>query len=717
MKKIAFFIILLQALLAGSVRADEGMWLPLFIERLNYVDMQKEGLHLTAEEIYSVNHSSLKDAIIIFGRGCTGEMVSDQGLVFTNHHCGYGAIQSHSTVNHDYLTDGFWAMKQSEELPNDGLTARFLVSITDVTQDVLAGLKESVSETDRAARLKEITKKIESDATKGTQYDARVSSFYNGNEYYLFVYETYKDVRLVGAPPSSIGKFGADTDNWMWPRHTCDFSIFRVYASTDGKPADYSTTNVPLKPKHHLPVSIKGVQKDDFAMILGYPGTTDRYLTSYGITLALEKTNPAIVKIRTRKLEIMKADMDASDEVRIKYASKYAGSANYWKFYIGQSKGLKRLKVIDKKRELESRFTEWLKGDKERMLKYKDALSNLSGAYEAISATELATRYNAEAINGGSEIISFSRSYQALADELAKPAAEAKELNNLTEKLRTASVRYFKDYNAATDSKLLAAMLELYHKDVEVKYQPGLLAEIDKKYKGNFTAYASMIFDRSLFASQERVNAFLKNPSLKTLQKDPCYKLMTAFSGNSKVIDALSQASNDLLSKGRRLYVAGLREMQPDKKFYPDANSTMRLTYGKVLDYYPADAVHYDFVTTLKGVMEKEDSTSWEFKVPARLKQLYQQKDYGRYGKNGEMVTCFLTNNDITGGNSGSPVINGDGELIGLAFDGNWEAMSGNIAFEPDMQRTICVDIRYVLFIIDKYAGARNIINEMTIRE
>ena len=717
MKKIAFFIILFQAIAAGPVHADEGMWLPLFIERLNYVDMQKEGLHLTAEEIYSVNHSSLKDAIIIFGGGCTAEMVSDEGLVLTNHHCGYGSIQSHSTVDHDYLTDGFWAMKQSEELPNEGLKARFLVRIADVTKDVLAGLKDIISETDRAARLKEISKKLELDATRGSQYEANVSSFYNGNEYYLFVYETFRDVRLVGAPPSSIGKFGADTDNWMWPRHTCDFSVFRVYASPDGKPAEYSSTNVPYKPKHHLPVSIKGVQKDDFAMILGYPGTTDRYLTSYGINMALEITNPAIVKIRTKKLEIMKTDMDASDEVRIKYASKYASTANYWKFYIGQSKGLKRLKVIDKKRELESQFTNWLNGDNDRKLKYSDALQNLSKAYEAISATELATRYNAEAINRGCEIITFARSYQALADELAKPVAEAKELNSLTEKLLTASGKYFKDYNAATDSKLLAAMLELYRKDIQAKYQPILLAEIDKKYKGDFTAYANMVFDRSLFASQERVNAFLKNPSLKTLQKDPCYKLMTAFSENSKNIEALTQASNDLLIKGRRLYVAGLREMQPDKKFYPDANSTMRLTYGKVLDYYPADAIHYDFVTTLKGVMEKEDSTNWEFKVPLKLKQLYQRKDFGRYGKNGDLVTCFLTNNDITGGNSGSPVMNGDGELIGLAFDGNWEAMSGNIAFEPDMQRTICVDIRYVLFIIEKYAGATNIINEMTIRE
>ena len=716
MKKIAFFIILLQLFVAGSVRADEGMWLPLFIERLNYVDMQKEGLHLTAEEIYSVNHSSLKDAVIIFGGGCTGEMVSNEGLVLTNHHCGYGAIQSHSAVDHDYLTDGFWAMNHAEELPNDGLKARFLLSITDVTKDVLDGLK-GLSETDRADKIKEIAKKLELNAIRDSQYDAKVSAFFNGNEYYLFVYETFRDVRLVGAPPSSIGKFGADTDNWMWPRHTADFSVFRVYTSPDGKPADYAGNNVPLKPKHHLPVSIKGVQKNDFAMIMGYPGRTTRYMTSFGVNLAIEKTNPAIVKIRTRKLEIMKADMDASAAIRIQYASKYAGSANYWKFYIGQTKGLKSLKVFDKKRELESQFTQWLKGDNDRSMKYKEVLPDLANAFEAISATALATTYNSEAINQGSEIIRFAKSYQELADELAKPSADAAAMKNLTEKLGDASKKYFKDYNAATDTKLLAAMLELYRKDIDVKYQPTLLGELDKKYKGDFKAYADMLFSKSLFASQEKVNAFLKNPSLKSLQKDPCYKLMTAFSDAGKSLDALTQGSNDRIVKGNRLFMEGLQEMQPDKKFYPDANSTMRLTYGKVLDYYPADAVHYDYITTLKGVMDKEDSTSWEFKVPAKLKQLYQKKDYGRYSKNGEMVTCFITNNDITGGNSGSPVINADGELIGLAFDGNWEAMSGNIAFEPDLQRTICVDIRYVLFIIDKYAGASNLIKEMDVKE
>jgi hypothetical protein len=717
MNKIALFLILSFSALAGTVRADEGMWLPLFIERLNYVDMQREGLHLTAAEIYSVNHSSLKDAIIIFGRGCTGEIVSGEGLVLTNHHCGYDEIQSHSTVEKDYLTDGFWATKHSEELPNAGLTARFLVSIADVTQAVLGTVKENMSETEREANIKEISKKLEFSATRDNQYEARVASFFNGNEYYLFCYETYKDVRLVGAPPSSIGRFGADTDNWMWPRHKCDFSMFRIYTSPDGKPAEYSTSNIPLKSKTFLPVSIKGVKEDDFAMILGYPGSTDRFLTSYGVEMALEKTNPSIVKIRTKKLEIIKTDMDANDAIRIQYAAKYASSSNYWKYYIGQSKGLKKLNVIEEKRKIESQFADWVNGNMGRTLKYRDALLNISNAYETLSAVELATRYNAEAINRGCEIISYSRSFNNLADELANTAADKKGMSSITEKLKTAAVKYFKDYNAPTDEKLLSAMLQLFYQDVQVKNQPLLLAEINKKYKGDFTGYSKKVFKESIFTSRERVDKFLQNPSLKVIKKDPAFLLMKAFSANATRIDSLSKASSNLLSKGRRIFVAGLREMMPDKKFYPDANGTMRLTYGKVMGYYPSDAVHYDFVTHLSGLMAKEDSTNEEFIVPAKLKKLYRDKDFGRYGSNGDLVTCFLTDNDITGGNSGSPVLNADGELIGLAFDGNWEAMSGNIAFEPELQRTVCVDIRYVLFVIDKYAGATNLINEMTIRE
>ena len=678
--------------------------------------MQKEGLHLTADEIYSINHSSLKDAIIIFGGGCTGEVVSGQGLVFTNHHCGYGSIQSHSSVDHDYLTSGFWAMRMEEELPNDNLSARFLVSIQDVTAATLSDVKDNMTEAERAAKIRENSKKLELNATKGTQYDARVGSFFNGNEFYLFVYETFKDVRLVGAPPESIGKFGADTDNWMWPRHTGDFSIFRIYANKDNQPAEYSKDNVPLKPRQFLPVSIKGVKKNDFAMIMGYPGRTDRFATSYTIDWALEHNNPAIVKIRTKKLEILRHDMDANTEVRIKYASKYAGAANYWKFYIGQNKGLRQLNVINRKKELEEQFASWVNADKERGLRYRDALLNIDRAYSVINKYEAAIRYTSEAIMGGCEVIGFTRQFSALAAELAKQAPDPVQLKNLEGKAGQSAAQYFKNYNAPTDRKMLAAMLSLYFQDVPKDQQPAYLAEIYKKYKGDFDKYSDFIFTKSIFADPARLDQFLAKPSMKSLAKDPVWMLQKAFSANSKILDSLVQPSQDLLGKGRRLFVKGLREMLPDSKFYPDANSTMRLTYGKVLDYTPADAVDYNYVTTLDGVMQKEDPSNWEFVVPEKLKQLYKAKDYGQYGENGKMVVAFLTTNDITGGNSGSPVLNGDGELIGLAFDGNWEAMSGNYAFEPALQRTICVDVRYVLFIIEKYAGATNLIKELNIK-
>jgi len=716
MRKITIAIALLLTVIVIKSRADEGMWLPLFIERLNYIDMQKEGLHLTPEEIYSINHSSLKDAIIHFGGGCTGEIVSPNGLIFTNHHCGYGAIQSHSTVDHDYLTDGFWAMRFEEELPVPGLSVRFLVSIQEVTAATLAGVKDNMTEDERADKIKENSKKLELSATKGTQYEAKIASFFNGNEFYLFLYEVYRDIRLVGAPPSSIGKFGADTDNWMWPRHTGDFSVFRVYTNRENKPVEYSADNVPMKSLQFLPISIKPKEKEDFAMILGYPGSTDRYATSSTIQWAMEKNNPYVVKIRTKKLDILREDMAADPEVRIKYASKYAGSANYWKFFIGQNKGLKRLNVFDRKRELEERFAEWVNQDKDRMLKYRDALYNVSKAYETINKYEAAVRYNSEAIMRGCEIIGFIRNFRDLAKELAKDEPNKQLIRKYVDESTEASTKYFKNYNADTDRKMLAAMLQLYYCDVPKHMQPAYLETMYKKYKGCFDAYADAIFSKTIFSDQTNVALFLVDPKLKTLEKDPAWKLYKAFSANSAVIDSLVAPANDLLTKGRRLFVKGLREMQTDRNFYPDANGTMRLTYGKVLDYSPADAIAYNYITTLDGVMEKEDASSWEFVVPDKLKKLYQAKDYGQYGENGKMVVAFLTDNDITGGNSGSPVLNGKGELTGLAFDGNWEAMSGNYAFEPELQRTICVDIRYVLFVIEKYAGAQNLIKELDIR-
>ena len=607
MKKITLILIALLSVLSFQSRADEGMWLPLFIQRLNYVDMQKEGLHLTADEIYSINHSSLKDAIIIFGGGCTGEIVSPNGLIFTNHHCGFGAIQSHSSVDHDYLTNGFWATRYEEELPTPGLRASFLVSIQDVTAATLDGVTKTMTETERAAKIRENSRKIEASNTKGTQYDARITSFFNGNEYYLFIYEIFKDVRLVGAPPVSIGKFGADTDNWMWPRHTGDFSVFRVYANKDNKPVDYAADNVPLKSKKFLPVSIKEKKIGDFAMIMGYPGRTDRYATSYTIKWALEKNNPMVVKIRTKKLDILREDMAADPKVRIQYASKFAGSANYWKFFIGQNKGLKQLDVYDRKRELEEQFVKWLGQDKSRSAEYGEALSDISTAYETINKYEAAVRYNAEAIRSGCEILTYARNFKRLADELAKPKPDQELIKTLSKQVSETSEKYFKDYNMATDVKMLAAMLQLYYDDVPKDLQPAYLAKIHQKYKGDFTAYANAVFSKTIFGSKNKVDLFLANPNLKSLQNDPAWPLQQAFVANSNIIDSLVKPSNELLDKGRRLFVAGLQKMQSDKVFYPDANSTMRLTYGKVLDYSPADAIQYNFVTTLDGVMAKDE--------------------------------------------------------------------------------------------------------------
>jgi len=716
MKK--FTVLLLVLLLVGfkpTLKADEGMWLPLLIERLNYVDMEKMGLNLTAEEIYSVNNSSLKDAIIIFGRGCTGEVISDQGLILTNHHCGYGNIQSHSTVEHDYLTDGFWATSLEEELQNKGLTARFLIRIEDVTDQIVPELDDNLTEDERNDKIRSLYKEIQNKATEGTHYNASVRSFYAGNEFYLFVYETFKDVRLVGAPPSSIGKYGADTDNWMWPRHTGDFSMFRVYTAPDGTPAEYAEENIPLKPKHHLPVSIKGVKKGDFSMIMGYPGGTTRYLTSFGVDQAVEQNNMTVVDIRQVKLDIMRADMDASDEVRIKYASKYAGTSNYWKYYIGQTKGLKRLRVAEKKRELEAQFTDWVNADPARKAEYGDVLSNIQMSYDETKENALFRIYAREAIQRGCEAAGFSRSCNGLYKDLQDKKADPAEIDKVVQRIKRQATGFFKNYNMPTDQKLLVATFELYYKNVPSDYQPKLMGETYKKYKGDFNAFAADAFENSIFVDQGRLDDFLAKPKAKTLEKDPLFKLQSEFSAYYQERTKETEEMEAIRDKGNRLFIAGLREMQTGKTFYPDANFTMRLTYGQVLDYYPADAVHYNYQTTLTGVMEKEDPNNWEFVVPDKLKKLYKNNDYGQYGEDGTMYVCFTTNHDITGGNSGSPVINGDGALIGLAFDGNWEAMSGDIAFEPELQRTINVDIRYVLFIIDKYAGAQNIIDELTI--
>ncbi|MEZ5195066.1 MAG: S46 family peptidase [Bacteroidales bacterium] len=726
MKKFSLFIVGMITFMMSSFAftpPDEGMWLPMFVERLNYVDMQKMGLQLTAEEIYSINNSSIKDAIVgMSGSGspdgyfCTGEIVSDKGLMFTNHHCGYDIIQQHSSVEHDYLTDGFWARSLEEELPNEELSVSFLSSMDNVTDSILPFLSDTMSIGERRSKVREITARLEEAVSEDGKYHVKVRSFFEGNEYYRFIYEVYTDVRLVGAPPSAIGKFGGDTDNWMWPRHTGDFSIFRVYSAPDGSPADYSEENVPLKPKHYLPISLKGVQKDDFAMIWGYPGGTNRYMTSYGVAYNTNNFGPVLIDLLGKRLEIMKEQMDADDAVRIKYASTYAQFANGWKYYIGQVRGVKRLHVVDQKKEIEDEFTKWVNADDTRKEIYGNALSDIEQGYNTMAESIGPLMFSSLGLMAP-DIISFPGDFAMLEQQLNEEKENPEAPKETALALKESAAEHYKNYDAATDQLILAGLYKMYAHEVPVDQQPEFFKEITKKYKADYDAFAADLFEKSIFTSFEKVNVFLDDPNAKKLAKDPAYILAGKALENMMASAGAYRSSQSAVTAGDRLFVKGLREMDPNLVRYPDANSTMRLSYGSVQDYYPADAIHYDYVTHLSGVMEKEDPSNDEFVVPQKLKELFKNKDFGRYGTDGKLIVGFLTTNDITGGNSGSSVINGNGELIGLAFDGNWEAMSGDIAFEPELQRTICVDARYVLFIIDKFAGATNLIDELTIVE
>jgi V8-like Glu-specific endopeptidase len=717
MKKILLSVIMSLYVLMPIAKADEGMWLLMFLDKQTYKDMKAKGLKLTPKQIYDINNASLKDAIIQFGRGCTGEIVSSQGLILTNHHCGYSSIQSHSTVEHDYLSNGFWAYNKSEELPTPGLTAKFFIRMEDVTSEVLQGVTDNMSENDRRDIVRKNSKKIIEKTTKNTSYTAEVSTMFNGNQYILFVYQVYKDVRLVGAPPSSIGKFGADTDNWMWPRHTCDFSVFRVYADKDGNPAEYSQSNVPLKPKHYLPISLKGVKDNDFAMIIGYPGTTDRFLPAAGVKHAIEVYNPSVVKARQALRDVMDADMKADNKVRIQYAAKFASLSNYWKFYIGQTKCLKNLNVYDTKKELENKFTSWIKEDKsgEREKIYGNVLADIEEYYDKTSDYDYLRVYTNEAILRGSSAFTIARYTKPLVDMADGKNFTNEEWEKRNEQMKAGVDAIFKDYNVSTEEKLMAAGLSAYFRNVPLNLlgQDFVTYAFENDY--DFSRIASDIFQNSTLTNQTKFNQLYDNGDISQVKNDPLYIItMQLLDNYTKKMQEIASLK-DKFTKAKRLFVKGIMEMEKDKNFAPDANSTIRYTYGQVKSYSPNDGVAYNYYTTLDGVIAKEDNSSWEFKVPEKLHQLWKAKDYGRYAVNGTVPVAFITNNDITGGNSGSPVINSKGELIGLAFDGNWEAMSGNIAFNPQMQRCINVDIRYVMFIIDKFANAQNLINEMKI--
>lgn len=707
MKRI--IVLLLISFSTLFVKADEGMWLMMFLNK-NYTEMQRLGLHLTPDQIYSINNSSLKDAIVSFNGYCTGEIVSDKGLVFTNHHCGYESITKLSTPEHDYLTDGYWAKSFQEELKPDELFVRFFVRMGDVTNEIQAKLKPEMTEKQRLELLKAEYDRIKKENEEGGKYKVDVRSFYNENEFYYFVYQEYDDVRFVGAPPSSIGKYGGDTDNWEWPRHTGDFSVFRVYADKDGNPASYSEQNVPLKPKHSLAINIKGVKPNDFAMILGFPGRTNRYMTSYGISQLIKYEYPAFIESSKTAMDVIKKYSDQSDKTRLLYADNYAGIANYWKNRIGMIESITKNKTIKKKAKLEKTFIKWLKKDKTRWENNRNTLTDIEKYY--VATNEIITeRTYLRGLLRNSLYASLPEQFGNMLKTFAMQDVMNREkmLPRLKEVIDGDTYKYF-DENVETD--MLKNLFSLYLSKAPKALIPNSLQSYSPSESEKW-------IQNSVFRNKETIEKFLANPSTEVIDNDPLYKLSKSLIAQMRNKSENEMQLEDAKSKGMRNFVGSLQKMST-KPMYADANSTIRLTYGTVQtlpknNKRPNEAKS-NYYTTLQGAIAKYIKGDEEFDLPQKLIDLYNTKDYGQYAdKEGYMPVCFLSTNDITGGNSGSPVINGNGELIGIAFDGNWEAMSGDIVFESKLQRTINVDIRYVLFIIDKFAGATRLIDEMKI--
>lgn len=715
-----FLSIFLAAFLAlasfTKVKADEGMWLPLLLNDYNYEEMKRLGLKLTPEQVYSINNSSLKDAIVSLGGFCTAEVVSKEGLLFTNHHCAYDAIQEHSTVEHNYLKNGFWAMKKGEELHVPGLTVTFLKRVDDVTERILK-IKNG-GDPDANRLVYQEMELIKAEVTAGTGYRAEVKSMFDGNGYYMFLYETFRDVRLVGAPPSSIGKFGGDTDNWMWPRHTGDFSILRVYSDQDNEPADYSSDNKPYTPKHVLPVSLKGVKDNDFTMIMGYPGSTDRYFTSYEVSEQQKYLAPAVVKVMGERLRIMKEDMDKDEAVQINLASSYASLNNTYKYFKGNLNSLNKFDLASEKREDEIKFQNWADAEAKRKEEYGSVLGELATLVEEHAEPgAMGNIYNFAAFAPGFVNRGVGMWRVSLTWERDEESAQ-KIVDNVLEGLDNS----FKEYEKPTDQRIFAMALKFLYELPEDKRPDIFESELwSKKAKGEnidekASEYAMYVFKKSILMDKKKMEKFLNKPKMKVLEKDPGIAYVSSIIVSYRR-DVLSAAGNygGELARLRSIYFKGMMEMNPNKQFYPDANSTMRLTYGTVGNYKSWEGKPYNTQTWGTEILAKDIPNDDEFHVPAKLKELLKAKDYGQYADNGKLPVCFLHNTDITGGNSGSPVINGNGELIGIAFDGNWESMMSDLKFQDEYVRTISVDIRYVLFIIDKYAGASNLIEELTL--
>ncbi len=714
---------LLLSLLAASfflqVKADEGMWIPMLIGK-NYDDMVRMGLKLSKEDLYSINHSSLKDAIIQFNGGCTGEMVSGNGLLITNHHCGYGAIASLSSVEKNYLDNGFWAYSYDQELPAKDVSVLFLDHIEDVTAQVNKATGKLKGEK-LAKKLEDIKKKIEDKAAQNKKYVANVKEYFNGNQYLLLVYKKYTDIRLVGTPPKSMGKYGGDTDNWMWPRHTVDFSMFRVYAGADNQPAEYSKDNQPFKPAKSLPISIAGVKENDYTMIFGYPGRTNRYEIASGVDMALTEVNPSIVNIRTKRLEILQKHMKQDKSVYLKLTSQYQSISNYWKYYIGQTEQLKRLHVVDEKTTKEKAFTKWaVKNAPE----YANVVAQYSNVYANYRPYAKHITYYSECFKAPA-LTKIAAALEPLYKELEKKTPNDDTIKKHIDDLKTARKTNIKLLDKATDMELFAEMNKMFYNDIPKGQHPDVFQNVIFKEFGNsnqdntFKEYADYVYNNNFLIDSNKFNAFVKNPTIEQMDKDAAYLYAISFINNFKNnYEPRYNTYADRKKELSKLYVKGLMQMNKDKLFYPDANSTMRITYGKVLGYTPQDAVHYDYFTTLDGYIAKYKPNDDEFDAPKELLDLYAKKDYGQYADaDGSLHTCFITTNDITGGNSGSPIMNANGEWIGIAFDGNWEAMSGDIAFDKTYKRTICTDARFILFVIEKMGKAHNLIEEMDVRK
>jgi hypothetical protein len=719
----AFIVLVLFVSLSLRALADEGMWLPLLLGQQVYNDMVKKGLKLSKEQLFSLNKASLKDAIVIFNGGCTGEVVSQQGLIFTNHHCGYDVIAGASTVERNYLKDGFYAKSMGEEIP--GYTQRlyieFLTKIEDVTKLVLDSL-QGLTGQERVSRQSQILAAINarmSDQSKHIR--TSVSSLFKGNQFLAFVYARYTDVRLVGTPPEALGKFGGDTDNWEWPRHTIDFSIFRVYGAPDGSPADYSADNKPLKPKWYLPISLKGVKEGDFSLIYGYPGSTNRYESSLGVQLSTEVNNPTLVKLRDMRLKYMFEEMKKDPAIKLQLASDYASIANYWKFYKGETEQLLKYDVYGQKKKQEEAFMKWAQGKPE----YQNIFNDLKAAYDAWRPYAMHRMYINEGIFG-SPLLAFAASLQSVEAALTKPGTSTDAIKKAVAAATEARQEFLKSENKPSDQNIVGAVLQMYYNDIPKNQQPqGLYEAIRNEYgpldqAATYQKYAQAIFQNTIILDDKKWNDFVARPDATVLQQDLAYNLASTFFKNyaSKYAPLYQQFTTKNNEWGR-LYLKGIMEMDPKKLMYPDATFTMRLSYGKVASYNPRDAVHYDYETTMTGMLAKYIPGDYEFDLPQNFLTAARSRDFGQYkdAKKNDLIVGFITSNDITGGNSGSPVMNANGELIGLAFDGNYEALSHKLAFDKDLNRTICVDIRAVLWCVDKLGGAQNIIKELTLRK